>query len=277
MVTSQQPEHVITAARDSSLLRSIGALWQARDVVRAFASRSLRIRYRQAAFGVVWSLAQPLALLLPFWFFLRDRQSPGAIPYAAGTLAALVGWQYLSSAVSSGSSALVAEAFLVRKTWFPREAPVLAAVLAALADLAIGIALLGVIGPFLGARIGWTWLALPIVVLVLVVVALALAVPLAAVNARYRDVRHGLPFLVLVWLFATPVAFAIERLPQRWWPLYALLNPAVGPLVGLRRALAGGLWPDWQLLGLSVLASLVWFVAGHRLFRRVAPTLPDVV
>lgn len=253
-------------------------LWAGRDIVRAFVVRSIRLRYRQAFLGIVWAVVQPLALLVPITLFLRD-DTPGidGVPFAASTLAALVAWSYVSTAVTTGSGSLVTESVLVRKTWFPREAPVVAAVVSGLVELGFGTVLALVAMPALEGDLGVGIVAAPVAVLGLTVVALALSLPLAAVNALFRDVRHALPFGVLVWLFASPVMFPVTRLPDRWQPWYALTNPAVGPIEAYRRALAHGTWPDWGLLGLSMLGAVVIGVAGHAVFRRIAPTLPDVI
>ena len=200
MRRTSSEEIVLTAPLVGSALVAWREVWRAREVVRAFAVRSLRIRYRQAFLGVLWAVAQPLALLIPFLVFFKPVGSQGG-SRAAATLAALLGWQYLSGAVTTGAGALVSEAFLVRKTWFPREAPVVAAVGAAGIDLALGLLLYTVAGPVLGARVGWGLVTLPLLVLALAVVGLALSLPLAVLNAQFRDVRHALPFLVLVWLF----------------------------------------------------------------------------
>lgn len=277
-MTVHRRETVVEAGGAASSRAAAVELWRAREIVRAFAVRSLRIRYRQAVLGALWAVGQPLVLLVPFVLFLRGtNRVPGGAPYAAATLASLVGWQYLSSALSSGAGALVGEAVLVRKTWFPREAPVVAALGAALVELVLGLAVFAVAGPFLGARLGAGLVALPLVVAVLVLVAGALALPLAALNALYRDVRHALPFLVLVWLFLSPVTYPLTRIApsKRVW--FALANPAVGPLDGMRRVLAEGQWPDLRLLGASAASSIVIGWVGHRAFRRLAPVLPDVI
>lgn len=260
-------------------------LWQARGVVRAFLVRSLRVRYRQAVLGVGWAVIQPLALLVPFVAFLGEGSeatagagaASGRASYAAATLAALVAWQYLSGAVSGGASALVAEAFLVRKTWFPREAPVVAAVGASAIELVIGLAVFAVAGPLLGARAGWGIVALPLVVVCLLAVALAVAIPLAAANAVYRDVRHALPFALLLWLFLSPVAYPLDRVRASRQVAFALVNPAAGPIDAARRVLAEGRLPHWPTLGASLATAAVVGWAGHRAFRRLAPILPDVV
>ena len=267
---------MLTAPRVGSALAAWREVWRAREVVRAFAVRSLRIRYRQAFLGVLWAVAQPLALLIPFLVFFKPVGSQGG-SRAAATLAALLGWQYLAGAVTTGAGALVSEAFLVRKTWFPREAPVVAAVVAAGVDLALGLLLYTVAGPVLGARLGWGLVTLPLLVLALAVVGLALSLPLAVLNAQFRDVRHALPFLVLLWLFVSPVAYPLSRWSGRQRLAFALANPAAGPLDGFRRVLAEGRWPDFGLLAASVSTALVVGAFGHRRFRRLAPNLPDVI
>lgn len=253
-------------------------LWLGRDVVRAFVVRSLRLRYRQTLLGVLWAIVQPLALLVPIVLFLADdTPAIDGVRFAASTLAALVAWSYLSSAVTAGAGALVSEAILVRKTWFPREAPVVAAVVSSLVDLGFGTVMGLVAMGLLDGELGVGLVALPVAVVALAIVALALSLPLAAANALFRDVRHALPFGILLWLFASPVMYPVTRLPERWQPWYAFANPAAGTVEAYRRTLAHGDWPMWDLLGLSVLGAVLIGAAGHALFRRIAPTLPDVI
>lgn len=273
-----QPERVHGPASGQTARRAARELWLSRDVVRAFSVRSLRIRYRQAALGAAWAIVQPLALLVPFAIFLSGPTGRlDRVPYRASTLAALIGWQFISAAVTAGAGSLVNESMLVRKTWFPREAPVVAAVGAAMVELGIGLILALTFGPLIGMRPGLSLLALPILIIGLALVAGAIALPLAAINAVFRDVRHALPFTVLLWLFVSPVAFPVERIDARWRVIYAALNPAVGPVDGMRRVLAHGDWPSWPLTAASLGSALAIAALGHRLFRRVAPTLADVI
>ena len=272
------PVRTYRAGARTGFVASWRELWAGRDVVRAFVVRAIRLRYRQAFLGIAWAVVQPLALLVPITLFMRD-DTPRIddVPFAASTLAALVAWSYLSTAVTTGSGSLVTESVLVRKTWFPREAPVVAAVVSSLVELGFGTVLALAAMPVLDGGLGVGIAAAPIAVFGLAVVALALSMPLAAVNALFRDVRHALPFGVLVWLFASPVMYPVTRLPTRWQPWYAFANPAVGPIEAYRRAIAHGAWPDWRLLGISMLGALLIGIAGHALFRRIAPTLPDVI
>jgi ABC-type polysaccharide/polyol phosphate export permease len=253
-------------------------LWAARDVVRAFVVRNVRVRYRQAALGVAWAAAQPLALLVPLTLFLRERTPRiDDVPVAASTLVALVAWTYLGSAVTAGSSALVNDAALVRKTWFPRQAPVLAATLAGTVELAVGTAVAVAAMPILGGRLRLTLLSVPLAAAALVLTVTAVAVPLAALNAIYRDVRHALPFGVLLWMFASPVLYPLDRVDPQWRSWYAVANPAAAPIEAYRRAIAHGEWPPWGLLAAGVASAVTMAAIGHLFFRRIAPTIADVV
>jgi lipopolysaccharide transport system permease protein len=277
-VTASESVRTYRAGARAGAVDAWRELWQGRDIVRAFAVRSLRLRYRQTLLGVVWAVVQPLALLVPIALFLSDdTPTIDGVDFAASTLAALVAWSYLSAAVTAGSGSLVGEAILVRKSWFPREAPVVAAVASTLVDLGVATVLGLAAMPVLGAELGVGLVAVPLSVASLAAVALALSLPLAALNALFRDVRHALPFGILLWLFASPVMYPADRLPDRWQRWYALANPAVGPVESFRRGLAHGSWPMWDLLGLSLLGALAIGTAGHALFRRIAPTLPDVI
>lgn len=277
-MTASESVRTYRAGARAGALDAWRELWSGRDIVRAFAVRSLRLRYRQTLLGVLWAVVQPLALLAPIVLFLSDdTPTIDGVDFAASTLAALVAWSYLSAAVTAGSGSLVSEAILVRKTWFPREAPVVAAVASTLVDLGFATVLGLAAMPLLGADLGAGLVAVPLSVASLAAVALALSLPLAALNALFRDVRHALPFGILLWLFASPVMYPADRLPDRWQPWYALANPAVGPVESFRRGLAHGSWPAWDLLGLSLLGALAVGTAGHALFRRIAPTLPDVI
>lgn len=270
------PAEVVITGAPVPLRTALADLVAHRALVRAFAVRSLRVRYRQAVLGVAWAIGQPLALLVPF-VVLLDRGSDSARAPVAATLAALTAWQFAQGALSSGAGALVQEAVLVRKSWFPREAPVLAAVAVAALELCLGLVVYAAVCPFLGARLGWGVIAAPGVAIVLVAVVTALVLPLAALDAVFRDVRHGLPFALLLLLFLSPVAYSLDRFSPGHRLLLAFANPLAGPIEGLRRCLAFGRFPDPALLGASALSAVVlgWF--GARLFARLAPVLPDVI
>ena len=275
----ERTEHVYSVGSKVSFVNALSELWLFREVVWSFASRTLRLKYKQTLLGIAWIVIQPLLLVAVFIvvFGRAADISGGGTTYGAFALTSLVGWGFLSSALSIGANSLVADAALLRKVYFPREAPVVGTIGASVPDLFVGMSLIVLCIPFTGASLGWSVVLAPILVAALVIPALAVTLPLAALSVYYRDFRYVVPFGVQLWLFASPVVYPVTSVPERWRPLYAVVNPAVGPLEGLRRVFAVGVPPDWSLLGLSTAAGTVLLVSGYWFFKRLEREFADVV
>jgi lipopolysaccharide transport system permease protein len=278
-VSSTPIELELVASRRPRLAQSLRELWAFRGTILAFAERDIRVKYKQAVLGVAWALIQPLAFLAIFAvFFGRVAKIGGdGIPYAAFALTALIPWNYVSTTVSFGANALLSDASLVRKVYFPREVPVLAAAVASCVDIAAGLIAFLVLGPILGAHLSWTALLAPLLVPLVAISAVGLALALAALNIYYRDFRYALPLGVQLWMFASPVAYPLTKLPAEWQILYAAINPVAGPLDAFRRVLGLGVLPSPELLLASLAGGLVWLLLGYRLFKGMEPGFADVI
>ena len=275
--TADLAESIYDADARFDLVGSLRELWAYREVTWAFGMRRLRTRYKQAIFGIGWAVVQPLAFLALFLVFLDRAIGATGETYAAGSYGALVGWQFVSTATTAGGSALVNESSMLRKVFFPREAPVLGAVGAYLPDLAINTVLLMFLAPILGGSFGLVWLLTPLLYLFLAVTAVAIGLPLAALAVYYRDFLYALPIGIQLLLFASPVAYPVDQIDPRWQHLYAFLNPTVGPLDGLRRIYGDAVTPDWSLLAASGASILLMLTGGYRLLKALDRRLADVV
>jgi homopolymeric O-antigen transport system permease protein len=263
----------------TSLLASARELWEYRECIWSFGMRSLRVRYKQAALGLSWAVLQPLAFLTVFVVFFGNiaKVDTTGSTYSAFAISAIVPWQFVASSVSFGGDSLIQDAGLLKKVYFPREAPVVGAIGSYLPDLGIGLVLLLIAVPLTGAHITWTVVFLPLLIVAIVLPAVAFAIPIAGLAVYYRDFKYALPFAIQVWLFASPVAYPVTVVSPSWRWLYALINPVVGPLEGFRRVLAVGTTPDWGLLALSALSASVLIVIGQRVFKRLESEFADVV
>ncbi len=272
-------ELVIGADRRSVLAQGLRELWAFREVIWAFAERDTRLKYKQAALGVAWAFIQPLAFLAIFVivFGHAARVSAGGVSYAAFALAALVPWFFVQTGVTFAAQALVMDAPVIRKVYFPREAPVLGAILSAGLDFAIGFGLLLLLEPALGSRLSWTVLFVVPLWLILTMLVSGIALALAAFNLYYRDFRYALPVFMQLWMFASPVAYPLTAVPEQWRTLYVLANPAAGVLDGFHRALAQGQAPDAWLLAMSTAEALIAAALGYAVFKRVEPGFADMV
>ena len=256
----------------------LGELWSHRELVYFLAWREVKIRYKQTALGALWAVLQPLVAMGIFSvvFGRLARVPSDGVPYPLFALAALVPWTYFATGIGQAANSLVANQHLLRKVYFPRLALPLAAVLAAGVDFLVAFTLLLVATVAYGVTPGprALWL-LPIAVLG-IASALGVGLWLAAFNVRYRDVRHALPFLIQLWLYATPVVYPSTLLPPGWRTLSAL-NPMVGVVEGFRWALLDTATRPGPLLALSALSALVVLVAGATYFRRVERHFADLV
>ena len=270
---------VIEASRGWIPLR-LPELWEYREVLYFLVWRDLKARYRQTLLGVGWAIIQPLVTMVLFTvIFGKLAKIPSdGLPYAIFSLAALVPWNFFSTALTQSSNSLVNNSHILRKVYFPRLLLPLGRVLGCVPDLALAFGFLLILAawryglhPSL-ASLCWV----PVFVLLALVMALAAGLWLSALNVRFRDIQHLIPFLIQFWLFATPIVYPSSLVPARWRLLYAL-NPMVGVVDGFRWALLGTGEPPRITLAASALGALVVLTAGALFFRRVEKTFADVV
>jgi lipopolysaccharide transport system permease protein len=255
----------------------LGALWRYRDLLYFLALRDVKIRYDQTAIGVGWALLQPLfTAVVCAIFFGRVAGIPSeGVPYAAFAYAGLVPWTFFANALRDSSNSLVGHAPLVTKVYFPRLLVPGAAVAGGLVDLllalALGLALLPICGVPLGPRL---LLLVPLTAL-LVLLAFAVGVVLSALNVRYRDVRHAVPFLLQTWMFVTPVLFPGRLVPERWrWALH--LNPCATLVEAYRATLLGHPLDVGAIVTLAAVLPIL-LLAGTTAFRRMERGFADVI
>lgn len=244
-----------------------------------FAQRTISSRYKQTFLGFGWALIQPLVALTVFTLFfgrLAGIDSGGGT-YAAFALSALVTWQFFAAVITEGSASLSNEASLIRKVAVCNLAIVVGKALSALVPLGVGIVLMLVLAPVVDAQLGVQLIWIPLLVLLAGLPALAVGVVLGAIGVWTRDVNFGLPFAMQALMLASPVAFPVVHLDARWRQLYALADPLVGPLEGMRRVYVLNQSPDFGLLALSTLSSLVLIGLALEIYRRLEPGFADVV
>jgi homopolymeric O-antigen transport system permease protein len=253
-------------------------LWAYRDLFFFLVLRDVKVRYKQTAIGVGWAILQPAASMVVFALaFGRLAHIPSnGIPYPLFAYAGLLPWSFFSHALTTASTSLVANEKMITKVYFPRMLVPLAAVVAGLLDLVIASSLLIVL--LLAYRIDLTLrvLLIPVFLVLLVVTAIGVSLWLCALDVKYRDVRHTLPFLTQIWLFASPVVYPASLLPPQWRAVYGL-NPLSGVLEGIRWALFNvGPFPSTLILVATMTAGVIT-ATGILYFRRMERTLADVI
>ncbi len=270
--------HTRRQARSGWNPLELALLWRSRELLMFYAVRDIKVRYKQTALGALWAILQPLLMMLVFSVLfgkLAGLPSDGQA-YPIYTLCALLPWQLFSYAVTQSSNCLLQDAQVLRRVYFPRLVLPFASVIAGLVDFAIAFVILVIMMAAYGITPGWSVAALPLLVLLTIFASLAVGLWLSALNVRYRDVRYAIPFLVQLWLFATPVAYSSSLIPEAWRTVYGL-NPMVGVVDGFRWALVGGPEPALGVMVMSVLVTTIFFVGGLFYFRRMERTFADIV
>ena len=262
----------------AGVIAGLGALTEYADLLYTLSAHRLKVRYKQSMLGLAWAVLQPLSLMLIYTlvFSVIVRVPSDGAPYALFAYAALLPWSYFSTALTNATNGLVSHSNLITKVYFPREILPLSYVVAALFDLLVASTILALL--MLYYRVAPTahalW-AFPVVA-VLTVFVTAMSLLLSATQVRFRDIGMAMPLLLQLWMFATPVVYPLEQVPERFAALYAL-NPMVGVVENFRRTVLLGQPPDFQLLATSAAAAFLLLPITYVYFKRVEATVADVI
>jgi lipopolysaccharide transport system permease protein len=271
------PTCLIEPSRGWAALK-VGEIWHYRELLYFLAWRDIKVRYKQTAIGAGWAVLQPLATMAIFTLIfgkLAKMPSDG-LPYPIFAFAGLLPWNYFSQALTRSGTSLVGNAGLISKVYFPRLIVPLSAVVAPLVDFAVAFLALVCMMIWFSIEPTWQWLLLPPFLTFAAISALAVGLWLAALNVRYRDVGHTIPFLVQIWMFASPVAYSASLVPERWRLLYSL-NPMTGVIEGFRWCLLGTGTLDFKVLTVSAMSVFALLWGGLVFFKRMERTFADIV
>lgn len=276
-VVATKPFHRASAA-PMSLSESVREMLQAGDLFVLLLQRELQVRYKQTALGVVWVILQPLVPALIFAVVLGvfARLPSSGIPYLLFVMSGLVLYTLFAGIVLRAGNSLVRDGQLVTRVYFPRAVLPLASGTAALVDFFIGLAMLLALTLMMGFVPAVTALAIPLIVAATAIVGLAIGMAAAALMAHYRDFGHALPFVIQVLLYASPVVYSLELLPEGLTTIYAL-NPLVTLLDAFRWALFGTDAPSASHLVVGGVVGTVVVVLGTVVFARVTRDVADVI
>ena len=253
-------------------------LWEYRELCYILIWRDIKVRYKQTAIGMTWVVLQPLVTMLIFTaVFGRLAKVPSdGVWYPVFSLTALIPWTYFAQAIIRSGESVVVNAKLVSKIYFPRLLLPIAMIVAPLVDLALSMVLLFVMLIYAGIPLTWNVCTLPAFILLAMLTAMGISLFTSAMNVKYRDVGHAIPFVIQIWMFASPIVYPVSLVPERWRLLYGL-NPMVGVIEGFRWALLGKAAPDPVVMAESVVVLFVVLIAGMVYFRKTERQFADVI
>jgi lipopolysaccharide transport system permease protein len=267
----------IIQARRGWRVLDLRELYEYRDLFSYLVFRSYKVLYAQSAIGVGWALIQPLFSMIVFTviFGKLAKVSSDGVPYAIFSFTAMVPWTYFSNALTDSTNSLIASANMISKVYFPRLLLPLAAVVSKLVSFGIAMLLLGVLMAAFRIVPNWGVLALPLLILLMMLTSAGMGEWLTALAIQYRDVKHGMNFVVQLLMYLSPVVYPTTLIPRKYQLLYAL-NPMVAVIEGFRSALLGTRPMPWDFIAIGAITATLIFVSGVFYFQRREHLFADV-
>jgi len=256
----------------------LAEVWQFRGLLFFLVWREIKVRYKQSALGAGWAIIQPVFTVLIFTviFGMFAKIPSDGLPYTLFAYSAILPWTFFSEAVRRSSTGLVNDSALVRKVYFPRLIIPLAMVAAPLVDFVISFVVYIGLMIFYDISPSLNFLYLPLFLFISMLLALAVGLWLGPLNVRYRDIMHTIPFLIQIWMYASPIVYPLSMVPEQWRTLYSL-NPMVGVIEGFRWALVGKESPDFTAMAVSAILIVILLFGGLIFFKRHEQSFADVI
>jgi lipopolysaccharide transport system permease protein len=255
-------------------------LWRYRELFYFLAWRDILVRYKQTAIGIAWALIRPFLTMLIFTFVfskVAKLSAPGSTPYPLMVFAAMLPWQFFSTALSEASNSLTNNSNLISKVYFPRLVIPAGSIITSFVDFLITLALMAALMVWYGFWPDARVFTLPLFMALAFATALGAGLWLCALSVEYRDFRYVVPFIVQFGLYVSPVGFSSSIVPEKWRSVYSL-NPLVGIIDGFRWALLRGQAElNVQAIVASVIVVGLLLSSGIWYFRRTEKTFADVI
>jgi lipopolysaccharide transport system permease protein len=255
----------------------VSELFSRRELLSFLIWRDIKVRYKQTVFGVLWAALLPLLQTFIFAMIFgrfAHIQTDGNYSYTVFVLAGLIPWTFFSQALTFGGQSLVNQQHLLTKVYFPRLFVPTAAVGGCLIDFFVGLVLYAIILIFSGIIPGLGILILPALVALMIIASLGIVFLLAALTVSYRDFKYITPFGVQLLMYASPIVYPTNIVPEKYRWIFAL-NPMAGIIDGWRSAILGKPW-DTNLILVSTASTMILFAVGIAYFRQTERRFADI-
>jgi lipopolysaccharide transport system permease protein len=275
------PPQVWSSREPHGLLASLREIWQFRELMWTLSLRSLKSRYRQSLLGASWAVIQPLTLTVVFTLVFGEfaKVDTKGEYYPLFAYAAMLPWQLFSNIVTRGTTSVLENGAIVKKIYMPREVCPLSSILVCLVDFGVASLAL-VIFMVLGHKAPTPLLLyLPVLLLIEIVLALGIILFLSALSVFYRDVGFGLPLVLQLGMFVSPVPYAVATVADKY-PQYLglyMLNPMAALVEGFRRIIVMQQPPQWDYLAYAAGVALAVAWGGYWYFKRAEGRFADVL
>ena len=276
--SNKNVQQTIIEPKNDSWWRSFQNLWIYWELLWMLAMREVSLRYRQTFLGVTWVIIQPLITTVIFTliFGILMKTPSEDVAYGIFAFAGLLPWNVFAQSLQRGGVSLTRDIRMITKIFFPRIIIPVANALSTIVDFLVSCVILAVLMIIYRVPFTLHLLSIPILLFLTYVLSIGIGVMFAALNVYYRDFTYVLPFVIQVWMYASPLAYSAKLIPENWTWVYDL-NPLVGIINGFRWAVFGTIDFPLQSLAYSVAASVVVFIIGLVIFNRLERKFADVI
>ncbi len=268
---------VIENKKGLNLKQRIHELNEYRELLWTLAYRDFRVKYTQTILGILWAVIEPLftAVLLSFVFNKVAKANTFGINPVLFGLTGMIAWNYFANVVGQGTGSLILAQNMIKKIYFPKIILPASKAIAALPDLLIALVFTLIFYFIYRDHVGFNLIYLPVFLLLTIVSAMSLGIWFSALNIRYRDFRHIVPFVIRIGLFVTPIAYTTMDVPEQFrWIFY--LNPMTGIIEGIRWSLFG-LQMDCNYFFISIAVIIMLFITGFLFFNKMEKNIADII
>ena len=249
-----------------------------RYLIYVFTARDLLARYKQTFIGILWAIIQPLFLMLVFTVIFAKflGVSTGGVPYPVFSYVALLPWTFMNRAISASSESLLNFKHLITKIYFPREVAPLSVVVSSFVDFGIGFFVFLLMMVYYHVPLTWNFLFILLLIPLQIIFAAGLALFLSSVTVIVQDLKFALPLFMQIWMYGTPIIYSVTNIKSSLKVLF-YFNPLVGIIEGYRQTILLGKPPLWDFLAISTIFSLLFFVFGYWVFKKLEPYVIDII
>ena len=259
------------------MIDDLSRVWRFRELLRVLVLRNTKLKYQRSALGLLWTLLNPLLLILILLAVFTHVIRIPIDHYWAFLLSGYFVFHYVTQTVTASAFVYVEHATMLRSAPLPAETPVLAAAMSRFLEYLIELILILLLLVFFHhAGVPWSFSLLPVLVVLQFLLVVGLAFPVSALSVYYYDVRHMLPILLMALFYLSPVFYSSSMVPESIRPIY-FLNPVAGILDLYRTVLYEGTFPSPKAILLITLQICLIFVAGYAIFRRHKANFAEVV
>jgi lipopolysaccharide transport system permease protein len=251
-------------------------MWSHRELLAFLIWRDVSVRYKQTVLGFAWAVLQPLIMMTIFTLIfgrVAGIEPPHGLPYPVFVFAGLIPWTLFSQGLGQSALSLVNQQSLLTKVYFPRLFVPIGAACVFVVDLLIALGLYALLLLYYGVAPSWGVVWLPLLILLTLVATLSFGVTLAALTVFYRDFKHIVPFLIMIFMYTSPVIYDASIVGPRW-RLILSLNPMFGIIDAYRSAILGMPW-HLPSLAISTATALGLFLFALFYFRRTERRFAD--